>query len=266
MVKKVDIYGKQAKKIYVEFSHQRLAALGITPAAIAESLRSQNSVLAAGSIDTQGDRVLVRVSGQFATEDDIRNVPITAGGRTIKLGDFTTITRGFEDPPDVHRAPQRPAGADARHRHDRRRQHRRPRQGRSRRKWPRSRPSLPHGVELERVADQPTTVSECDLGVRALAPGSARHRARRVPAEPRLAHRHRRRASRAARAGRRGRRDAGDGLEPRAHLARLADHRARPARRRRDHRRRDDGREDGGRLGPRQGGRLLVRSRPRCRA
>ena len=33
MVKKVDIYGKQAKKVYVEFSHQRLAALGITPAA-----------------------------------------------------------------------------------------------------------------------------------------------------------------------------------------------------------------------------------------
>ena len=67
MVKKIDIYGKQAKKVYVEFSHQRLAALGITPLAIAESLRSQNSVLAAGSIDTSGDRVLVRVSGQFAT-------------------------------------------------------------------------------------------------------------------------------------------------------------------------------------------------------
>src|SRR4249919_3763659 len=65
MVKKVDIYGKQAKKIYVEFSHERLAALGITPLAIAESLRNQNSLLAAGSIDTQGDRVLVRVTGQF---------------------------------------------------------------------------------------------------------------------------------------------------------------------------------------------------------
>ena len=66
---------------------------------IAESLRNQNSVLPAGSIDTRGDRVLVRVSGQFASLDDIRNVPITAGGRTIKLGDFTTVTRGFEDPP-----------------------------------------------------------------------------------------------------------------------------------------------------------------------
>src|SRR4029450_12045624 len=95
MVKKVDIYGKQGKKVYVEFSHQRLAALGITPALIAESLRHQNAVIPAGSIDTRGDRVLVRVNGQFSTLDDIKNVPITAGGRTIKLGDFTTITRGF---------------------------------------------------------------------------------------------------------------------------------------------------------------------------
>src|SRR5262249_17041717 len=46
MVKKVDLYGKQAKKVYVEFSHERLAALGITPLQIAESLRSQNALLA----------------------------------------------------------------------------------------------------------------------------------------------------------------------------------------------------------------------------
>ena len=159
MVKKVDIYGKQAKKVYVEFSHQRLAALGITPIMIAESLHNQNSVVPAGSIDTQGDRVLVRVSGQFASEEDIRNVPVTVGGRTIKLGDFTTITRGFEDPPsytvrhngqqvlmlgivmtddgnvvDLGKAIEKEVAKI---------------QG-----------ELPYGVELERVADQPTTVSE----------------------------------------------------------------------------------------------------------
>ena len=159
MVKKVDIYGKQAKKVYVEFSHQRLAALGITPLAIAESLRNQNAVHATGQVDTRGDRVLVRVSGQFKNLDDIRNVPIAAGGRVIKLGDFTTITRGYEDPPMYtvrHNGQQvlmigitmtsdgsivdlgkliEKAVANI--------------QG-----------ELPHGVELERVADQPTVVSE----------------------------------------------------------------------------------------------------------
>jgi multidrug efflux pump subunit AcrB len=159
MVKKVDIYGKQAKKVYVEFSHQRLAALGITPAAIAESLRNQNAVLPAGSIDTRGDRVLVRVSGQFAAEDDVRNVPVSAGGRQLKLGDFTTITRGFEDPPTFtvrHNGQQvlmlgivmtddgnivdlGEAIASA---------------------VTKIQAELPYGVELERVADQPTTVSE----------------------------------------------------------------------------------------------------------
>ena len=159
MVKKVDIYGKQAKKVYVEFSHQRLAALGITPIMIAESLRNQNAVHATGQVDTRGDRVLVRVSGQFKNLDDIRNVPIAAGGRVIKLGDFTTITRGYEDPPMYtvrHNGQQvlmigitmtsdgsivdlgkliEKAVANI--------------QG-----------ELPHGVELERVADQPTVVSE----------------------------------------------------------------------------------------------------------
>jgi multidrug efflux pump len=159
MVKKVDIFGKQDKKVYVEFSYQRLAALGITPLAIAESLRNQNSVIPAGSVDTRGDRVLLRVTGQFASEDDIRNVPIAAGGRLIKLGDFTTISRGFEDPPTYtvrHNGQQvlmlgitmtndgnivelgkaienAVAKIEA---------------------------ELPYGVELERVADQPTTVAD----------------------------------------------------------------------------------------------------------
>jgi multidrug efflux pump len=159
MVKKVDIYGKQVKKVYVEFSHQRLAALGITPVMIAESLRNQNSVLASGQVDTKGDRVMVRVTGQFKSLDDIRNVPIAVGGRVIKLGDFTTITQGYEDPPQYtvrHNGQQvlmlgvvmtddgnivqlgkslETAVAKVQS-------------------------ELPYGVELERVADQPTVVSE----------------------------------------------------------------------------------------------------------
>jgi multidrug efflux pump subunit AcrB len=159
MVKKVDIYGKQAKKVYVEFSNERLAALGITPLMIAESLRNQNSLHASGSIDTAGDRVLVRVSGQFASLDDIRNVPVSAGGRVIKLGDFTTITRGYEDPPiytvrhngqqvlmlgitmtDDGNIIELGKAIDT--------------------AVAKVQSELPYGVELERVADQPSVVGE----------------------------------------------------------------------------------------------------------
>jgi multidrug efflux pump len=159
MVKKVDIYGKQAKKVYVEFSNERLAALGVTPLMIAESLHNQNTVAASGQVDTGTDRVMVRVTGQFSNLDDIRNVPISAGGRVLKLGDFTTITRGNEDPPtytirhngqqvlmlgvvmtddgnivELGKALETAVGS--------------------------VQSELPYGVELERVADQPTVVGE----------------------------------------------------------------------------------------------------------
>ena len=159
MVKKVDVIGKQAKRVYIEFSHERLAALGITPLAIADSLKSQNAMLPAGQVDTHGDRVMVRVSGQFASDDDIRNVPISVGGRTIKLGDIATVQRGYEDPPtytvrhngqpvlmigismtddgNIVELGKAMDGAVAK-----------------------IQAELPHGVELERVADQPTTVKE----------------------------------------------------------------------------------------------------------
>ncbi|HTP47415.1 MAG TPA: efflux RND transporter permease subunit [Casimicrobiaceae bacterium] len=159
MVKKVDLYGKQAKKVYVEFSNERMAALGITPLMIAESLRNQNALEAAGQIDTSTDRVMVRVSGQFNSLDDIRNVPISAGGRQLKLGDFTTITRGYEDPPsytirhngqqvlmlgivmtDDGNIVQLGKALDT--------------------TIAKVQSELPYGVELERVADQPTVVSE----------------------------------------------------------------------------------------------------------
>jgi len=159
MVKKVDVIGKQAKRVYVEFSHERLATLGITPLAIAESLRSQNAMMPAGQVDTHGDRVMVRVSGQFTNLDDIRNVAVAAGGRTIKLGDIATVTSGYEDPPtytvrhngqpvlmlgismtsdgNVVALGKAMETAVARIQSE-----------------------LPHGVELERVADQPTTVKD----------------------------------------------------------------------------------------------------------
>ena len=159
MVNKVDIFGKQAKRVYVEFSHERIAALGITPDTIVNSLKNQNSVVPGGSIDTQGDRVLVRVSGQFASEDDIRNTPVEAGGRLLKLSDFATVTRGFEDPPTFtvrHNGQQVLMIGIAM-----------TKDGNIvtlgkalESSVAKLQSELPYGVELERVADQPGTVGE----------------------------------------------------------------------------------------------------------
>ncbi|GBG12911.1 multidrug transporter [Novimethylophilus kurashikiensis] len=97
-VKKVNIIGEQPERIFVSFSHDRLATLGISPLDIFAALNSQNALTPAGSIDTQGPQVFIRIDGAFDQLQKIRDTPITAKGRTLKLSDVATVERGYEDP------------------------------------------------------------------------------------------------------------------------------------------------------------------------
>lgn len=97
-VKKVNIIGEQAERIFVSFSHDRLATLGVTPQEIFSALNSQNVLTPAGSIDTHGPQVFLRLDGAFDTLAKIRATPIVAQGRTLTLSDVATVERGYEDP------------------------------------------------------------------------------------------------------------------------------------------------------------------------
>ncbi|WP_444910432.1 efflux RND transporter permease subunit [Microbulbifer sp. TRSA005] len=97
-VGKVELLGLQDEKIWVEISNTKLASLGIPLSAVQSALQSQNQVADAGFVDTVSDRVRIRVSGQFHSVDEIRRFPITAGGRTQRLGDIAEVHRGFSDP------------------------------------------------------------------------------------------------------------------------------------------------------------------------
>ena len=97
---KVNVYGAQDEKIFVEFSHAKLATLGIQPQAIFDSLSRQNAVQSAGVIDTDAQRVALRITGALGGEQAVAETPVDAGGRVFRLGDIATITRGFKDPPD----------------------------------------------------------------------------------------------------------------------------------------------------------------------
>jgi multidrug efflux pump subunit AcrB len=97
-VKKVNIVGEQAERIFVEFSHERLATLGVSPQDLFAALISQNVLTPAGSIQTQGPRVFVRVDGAFDQLQSIRDTPVVSQGRTLKLSDVAEVTRGYEDP------------------------------------------------------------------------------------------------------------------------------------------------------------------------
>lgn len=98
-VMKVAFLGEQEERIYVEASAAKLASLGIDPARIVETLNATNAVEAAGRVDGSAERVHVRVSGEFDSLDAIRGMGIEAGGRTFRLGDVATVTRGYVDPP-----------------------------------------------------------------------------------------------------------------------------------------------------------------------
>ncbi|MEQ9770980.1 efflux RND transporter permease subunit [Pectobacterium jejuense] len=97
-VKKVNIIGEQSERIFVSFSHDRLATLGISPQDIFSALNNQNVLTPAGSIETDGPQVFLRLDGAFDTLEKIRNTPIVAQGRALKLSDVATVSRGYEDP------------------------------------------------------------------------------------------------------------------------------------------------------------------------
>ncbi|MDR3409959.1 MAG: efflux RND transporter permease subunit [Formivibrio sp.] len=97
-VKKVNIVGEQSERIYVEFSHERLATLGISPQDVFAALNNQNALTPAGSVETKGPEVFIRMDGAFDELQTIRNTPLVAQGRTLKLSDIATVKRGYEDP------------------------------------------------------------------------------------------------------------------------------------------------------------------------
>ncbi|EKS6928389.1 MULTISPECIES: efflux RND transporter permease subunit [Enterobacter] len=100
-VKKVNIIGEQAERIYIAFSHDRLATMGLSPQDIFNALNDQNALAAAGAIETRGAQIFIRLDGAFDELQKIRDTPLVAQGKTLTLSDVATVERGYEDPPTM---------------------------------------------------------------------------------------------------------------------------------------------------------------------
>lgn len=98
-VSKIEILGAQDERIFVEFSMETIAGLGLNRGELLQALQAQNIVRPAGVLQTDTEALSVRVSGAFQSEDDIRNVNFVAGGRLLRLGDIAEVRRGYADPP-----------------------------------------------------------------------------------------------------------------------------------------------------------------------
>ncbi|HEX7923757.1 MAG TPA: efflux RND transporter permease subunit [Bradyrhizobium sp.] len=98
-VTKIDLYGTQDERIFVEFSHAKLATLGITPQALFDSLAKQNNVTPAGTVETSSQRVPLRVTGALDGVKAVAETPVESNGRVFRLGDIATVSHGYVDPP-----------------------------------------------------------------------------------------------------------------------------------------------------------------------
>jgi multidrug efflux pump len=98
-VSKIEIIGAQDEQVFLEFSSQRLAALGLDYPALVAALQAQNAVRPAGVLQTGDERLSLRVSGAFDSELDILAVNFVVGDRVVRLGDVAEVRRGYVDPP-----------------------------------------------------------------------------------------------------------------------------------------------------------------------
>jgi multidrug efflux pump subunit AcrB len=96
---KVDLIGAQDEVIYLEFSTRQIAALGLTRQAVIDTLKAQNAITPSGTIEARGERISVRVGGQFTSEESLRAINLRINDRFFRLGDVATISRGYIDPP-----------------------------------------------------------------------------------------------------------------------------------------------------------------------
>lgn len=97
-VGKVDLVGLQDEKVWIELSNTKAVSLGLPLSAIQQALEAQNAVVPTGYFETASDRIQLRVSGQFKSVDDIKNLPIYVAGRTVRLNDVAEVYRGFSEP------------------------------------------------------------------------------------------------------------------------------------------------------------------------
>jgi len=156
-VAKAQLVGVQDDRIFVELSPKKLAALGVDPQQIAQSLQAQNALAGPGSVETQNHAVAVRVSGQLDSVSEVSGLLLRVNGQTFRLGDIAEVSRGYVDPPiakmrfrgreAIGLAVSMVANGDVLELGED-----------LKRTMARVRSELPAGIEFEQVSDQPAVV------------------------------------------------------------------------------------------------------------
>ena len=109
-VSKIEVLGAQDERIFVQFSTRHIAGLGLDRSQLIAALQAQNAVIPSGVVQTGDEKLTLRVSGAFESENDLLAINIPVNGRLIRLRDIAEIRRTFVDPPQpMFRVNGRPA-------------------------------------------------------------------------------------------------------------------------------------------------------------
>ena len=98
---KVELFGTRDEVLYLEFSTDRLASMGLNQQAVLDTLAAQNAILPSGVIDTGPEQVLVRIGGQFSGAQSLEDINLRVGDRFFRLTDVADIRRAYADPPST---------------------------------------------------------------------------------------------------------------------------------------------------------------------
>tara|TARA_R110002020_G_scaffold192228_7_gene392371 strand:+ start:8852 stop:11929 length:3078 start_codon:yes stop_codon:yes gene_type:complete len=98
---KIELFGTRDEVIYLEFSTEQLAALGLNQEAVQATLSAQNAILPSGVFDTGPERVLIRIGGQFSGPESLEGINLRVGDRFFRLADVAEIRRAYTDPPSA---------------------------------------------------------------------------------------------------------------------------------------------------------------------
>ncbi len=101
-VAKVDIYGDQEERVFVEYNNARLSELGLSPLQLQQILEEQNIIVPGGEIRTEFEEIALEPSGNFETLESVRRSVVQLPGQrdVMYLEDLVEVSRGYVDPPE----------------------------------------------------------------------------------------------------------------------------------------------------------------------
>jgi len=99
-VAKVEIYGAQEERVFVEYNNARLAEAGLSPLQLQSILESQNIIIPGGEIRTDVETLVLEPSGNFESLEELERTIIRLPGRSdvVYLQDLALVRRGYIDP------------------------------------------------------------------------------------------------------------------------------------------------------------------------